>query len=152
MKVSQIASGIYQSAKSAAAKAGSKWDWRKEWQKAMKAAWKQIINTFKEAIVVMVEIAKEIRIRIETSAYNARRYGKPWIARVDKDMDFSFGRFFGDDSKGVTEVTAAVGSIIASGQKDFRKPKNSAPAYYKVLVDGSLEAMEKAEAYKHLNP
>lgn len=39
MKVSEIASDIYQSAK---LNCYGVWNWRKEWAKAMKAAWRQV--------------------------------------------------------------------------------------------------------------
>lgn len=58
MKVSQIASGIYQAKKAAA---GKKWNWKKEWKDAMKAAWAQVINKVKEAVVMLT--ARQIAVR-----------------------------------------------------------------------------------------
>lgn len=45
MKTSQVASQIYQAAKKAAA--GKNWNWKQEWQNAMKAAWKQVVADVK---------------------------------------------------------------------------------------------------------
>jgi hypothetical protein len=57
-KLSQIASGIYQAAKKAATGA---WDWKAEWKNAMKAAWEQVINKVKEAVVMLT--AKQVAVR-----------------------------------------------------------------------------------------
>jgi hypothetical protein len=46
MTVSAIASSIYQAAKSAGK---GVWNWRMEWSKAMKQAWRKVMNTIKTA-------------------------------------------------------------------------------------------------------
>ena len=79
-------------------------------------------------------------IQRETSSYNDRRYGKPWIARVDfsanHNGEFIWGAWIGDPGdSGLLEIEAEVGDIIARGQKDFRKPKNSAPDWYQVVAE-----------------
>jgi len=98
-----------------------------------------------------------MKITIETSSYNERRYGKPWIAIVDFSAstkgDFDWGEWAGDHyngGEGVLEITAAPGDIIARGQKDNRKPKNSAPNFYFVTPRGELENIgDKGAAYRH---
>lgn len=95
------------------------------------------------------------RIEISTNPYNQRRCGKPWIARVDFSIDprgeFKWGTWIGDalnGSEGLLIIDAAEGDIIASGQKDHRQPRNSAPDYYQV-VDGQLVPVAtRAAAYK----
>jgi hypothetical protein len=84
-----------------------------------------------------------MEITINTTSYNERRYGKPWIAVVDystnRKGDFKFGDWVGKiGGEGECYVTAEPGDIIAHGQKDFRKPRNSAPDYYFVEADGTL--------------
>jgi hypothetical protein len=78
-----------------------------------------------------------MKISIETAAYNERRYGKPWIAKVDFSQqsqgEFLWGKWIGDiGCSGLLEVEAEEGDIVATGQKDFRKPSNSAPEWYQV--------------------
>lgn len=104
-----------------------------------------------------------MEIRIETTSYNHRRYGKPWVANVDFSQstkgDFSWGDWTGDHyngGEGVLTITANPGEIIAQGQKDFRKPRNSAPVFFVVNADGGLDSAgkysgggDKGEAYKY---
>ncbi len=82
-------------------------------------------------------------ITIPTSSYNDRRYGKPWIAVVDFSSEpngkFLWGIWCGSNGEeGELSVTATAGDIIARGQKDFRKPRNSAPLWALVGADGDL--------------
>lgn len=82
------------------------------------------------------------KIGIETDSYNERRYGKPWIAVVVFDDPtkpaFNFGTWVGDKGySGVLEISAKRGDIIARGQKDLRKPSNSAPTYY--IYDDTID-------------
>ena len=84
-----------------------------------------------------------MEIRIETSSYNEKRYGKPWIAMVDfaasANGEMIFGNWVGTPGyDGVLLLDATPGDIVARGQKDFRNPKYSAPTYYIVGADGQL--------------
>lgn len=98
-----------------------------------------------------------MEIRIETAGYNERRYGRPWIAKVDFSQstkgDFSWGDWAGDHyngGEGVLTINATPGDIIARGQKDARTPRNSAPVFYAVMPDGSLDRLgDKGAAYKY---
>jgi hypothetical protein len=95
-----------------------------------------------------------ITITRKTHEYNEKRYSKPWIAKVDfstPDIDFSWGRWVGDEGEaGLLELDCEIGDIIATGQKDYRKPKNSKPTYYLVEEGGVLKEFEsKVEAYEH---
>ena len=99
-----------------------------------------------------------IRIELETREYNTRRYGKPWIAKVDFSQnpkgDFSFGDWIGDaGSEGILRlININPGDIIAKGQKDTYKPAYSAPKYFLVGESGELTEISKATAYKMANP
>ena len=93
-----------------------------------------------------------MELTIDTSSYNEKRYGKPWIANVDfasgAKPNYSFGEWIGqpgDEGKLILHVEP--GAIVARGQKDFRG-KNSAPSYYAVTADGELEPVSKVEAYE----
>jgi len=97
-----------------------------------------------------------MEIKIETSSYNEKRYSKPWVARVDFSTnpkgDFKFGDWVGDHSngsEGLLVINAEVNDVIATGQKDYRNAKYSAPSFYYVTETGELESFDgKADAYK----
>lgn len=95
-----------------------------------------------------------MEIRIEASSYNEKRYGTPWVAKVDFTAaprgEMVFGNWIGTPGhEGVLVLDAAPGDIVARGQKDFRNPKNSAATYYIVGADGQLERVgSKGDAYK----
>ena len=97
-----------------------------------------------------------MKIEIETGSYNQRRYSKPWIARVDfttnSQGDFKFGEWIGDASNGsagLLEIDVEPGDIIAKGQKDFRKPRNSAPDWFVAGPDAKLVSLPgKVEALR----
>ena len=91
----------------------------------------------------------------ETSSYNERRYGQPWIAKVDfsdTKGNFSFGDWTGDKwngGEGVLSIEANTGDIIATGQNDMRKPRNSAPDFFVMTEAGNLDSLgDKGAAYK----
>ena len=97
-----------------------------------------------------------MRITEETRTYNQRRFSKPWIAIVD--FSDPKGKFdFGDCSgnhyngvEGVLSINANIGDIIATGQKDHRQPRNSAPKFFVVTSDSTLEDIgDKGAAYKY---
>lgn len=98
-----------------------------------------------------------MHIEQTTSSYNERRYSKPWIARVDFSQnpngDFKWGNWVGDHSngtEGILMIEASENDIVATGQKDFRKPKNSAPEWYFVDSVGNLMTLDsKADAYRY---
>jgi len=98
-----------------------------------------------------------MKIISETGSYNHRRYGKPWIAKVDFSEstkgEFVFGDWTGDHyngGEGVLTIDANPGDIVAIGQKDFRKPSNSAAEFSVVGVDGGMEDIgDKGNAYKY---
>jgi len=97
-----------------------------------------------------------MKITIETSSYNQRRMGKPWIAKVDFTTpkgDFTWGDWIGDHyngGEGVLSINANPGDIIATGQKDNRQPKNSAPGFFVVMTTGDLDKIgDKGAAYKY---
>ena len=86
-----------------------------------------------------------MKITRETSSYNERRYGRPWIAKVviteaKPGGEFLWGQWIGDSSNGgegeLILDNIEAGDIYARGQKDLRKPRNSAPNYYVLGADG----------------
>jgi len=98
-----------------------------------------------------------ITITLKTNSFNARRYGKPWIALVtfgkDGKANYTWGNWLGtidrgNGSDGELVITAAEGDIVADGHKDFRKG-NSNIDYWQVR-NGELVHLDggKAEAYK----
>jgi len=96
-------------------------------------------------------------IRRETSSYNQRRYGRPWIAKVvikDGTLSYQWGQWIGDHSNGsegllvLTDVTP--GTVYAQGQRDTRTLANSAPEFFVLGADGSDKYISKSEAYKLL--
>lgn len=98
-----------------------------------------------------------MQININTQSYNDRRYSSPWIAIVDfsenPNGDFAFGNWIGRKGEaGILQIESAPGQIVAKGQKDYRKPKNSTTEFFIVQSDGTLsEAITKAEAYTHFS-
>ncbi len=96
-----------------------------------------------------------MEITIETDSYNHRRMGKPWIAKVDfstPEGKYLWGDWTGDHRNGgagILLINANPGDIIARGQKDNRKPRNSAPDFF-VAANGNLNALgDKGAAYKY---
>lgn len=97
-----------------------------------------------------------MKIEIDTSSYNCRRYGKPWIAKIQLEgnkLNFHFGSWIGDPgSEGVLVLeNMEPGDFFARGQKDFRKPKNSIPDYYQLSETGRGIETTKAAIYKALS-
>lgn len=98
-----------------------------------------------------------MQITIETESYNERRYSKPWIAKVNFSEsvkgNFSWGDWAGDHyngSNGVLSINVNPGDIVATGQKDFRKSRNSTPEFYVVNSNGELDRLgNKGDAYKY---
>jgi hypothetical protein len=94
-----------------------------------------------------------MQITIETGSYNERRYGKPWIAKVEFDASgntsFSFGNWVGSPGyEGELVIDAERGDIVARGQKDHRKG-NGYTTYYIVDENGDLDEVgSKGSAYK----
>lgn len=80
-----------------------------------------------------------MRIEIETGAYN----GRPWIAAVTFDdagkAGMVFGQWIGSDGeRGRLILCAEPGTIVARGQRDYRRPANSDTDYYILDNDGEL--------------
>lgn len=113
-----------------------------------------------------------MKIQIDTQSYNEKRYGRPWIANVTftsaSKADFQFGEWCGTPGcSGLLEIETEPGSVIAVGQKDFRKQANSAPRFFVVPaeISGTVESertsaleeagfnqISKKDAYLLLNP
>jgi hypothetical protein len=96
----------------------------------------------------------DIEISIETSSYNERRYGRPWIAVVSLDASrkevFNFGTWLGSQGcAGLLMVKAQPMDVIAKGQHDYRKVRNSAARYGYVDNNGEIEwCSSKIQAFR----
>ena len=97
-----------------------------------------------------------MKIQIVTGSYNARRYSKPWIARVDftdPKGTFSFGEWTGQHyggtgSEGILHIEAEPGDIVCHGQKDYRV-HNGQPEFDQILSDGTVKPLgSKVDAFR----
>ena len=97
--------------------------------------------------------AQKMRITYTYSAYNHRRYQRPWIARITAwpvggRPKLEWGRYLGNHeigSGGEAEIMAQPGDIVRSGQKDYRGG-NSNNDWLIVEADGSLRKISETEA------
>ena len=94
-----------------------------------------------------------INFTLKTSRYNERRYGKPWIAKLNFDNsikgDFQFKDWLGDPGCSGQFIVedCKEGDCFAIGQKDHRK--NYGCRIYVVLdKNGDLYKIDKITARK----
>jgi hypothetical protein len=98
--------------------------------------------------------AQPVRVCLSFPAYNQRRDGKPWIARVTAwpvggRPELEWGRYLGTDNGGECELMAAPGELIRWGQKDHRRPDKSLSRWGVVdpAADGNVrDVADEAEA------
>jgi hypothetical protein len=96
-----------------------------------------------------------MRVTDEFPEYNARRYGKPWIARVvrwdiGEHPELKFGYYNGNENGGRVEIEAEEGDIVKVGRKDYRKPRSTYNRFHIVKKDGALlrcSAQQAREAW-----
>lgn len=91
-----------------------------------------------------------MNITIETAIYNEKRYGKPYIGKVNlaDGKVASWGNWIGTPGNaGMLEIDALPGDVLIKGQKDNRG-NNGTPDYALVQADGSIEYMSKVDAIK----
>jgi len=93
-----------------------------------------------------------MRLTIKTEPYNDRRYGKPYIARMDFSSspqgEVSWGDWVGQPGEeGVLVLEAEPGDVIMVGQKDNRNSRKSVPDYYIVAEGCGDEAMNGIEEF-----
>lgn len=96
------------------------------------------------------KVPSPLRVAVKFGGYNARRYGKPWIARVASwpvggQPDLLFGSYVGDSCGGEAEVPALPGDIVRWGQKDHRGSRSEA-FFGVVLEDGTIEKVSPVKA------
>lgn len=94
--------------------------------------------------------AQKIRYAEKFGAYNARRYSRPWIARVSAwpvggKAELEWGSYCGDDSGGEVEIMARPGDIIRYGQKDTRGNGGSSE-WAIAQADGALSTVDQPTA------
>lgn len=91
-----------------------------------------------------------MKLSINTPSYNEKRYGKPYIGRVNPadGKVAAWGNWIGTPgNSGFLEIDASPGDVIIEGQKDNRG-NNGTPNYGVVQADGSVDYIGKAEAIK----
>jgi hypothetical protein len=93
--------------------------------------------------------AQLMKITITTSSYNEKRFGKPYVAKLDTNGNVvEWGQWIGTPGdEGFLEIECALGDVVMHGQKDYRGNKGR-PDYALVLSDGSLQYMTKADAVR----
>lgn len=91
-------------------------------------------------------------------AFNERRYGNPWVARVTKDAKIDFSEKIGGYTGGYQKGEAGDlyinaprdGEIYAYGQKDYRKTRSS-ELEYAIYVNGMFEDLDKGNLVCAIN-
>ncbi len=91
-----------------------------------------------------------MRIAVKYGAYNARRYGRPWIGKITNwpvggKPEMEWGRYIGTDDGGEAEIEAQPGDIIRTGQKDNRG-NNTIAEWAVAKEDGNIEYIDATEA------
>lgn len=99
----------------------------------------------------------EYNVTMHFGGYNARRYSKPWGAVITRStaggFQYSFaGHWWGDDDEGgIVEIPGVCpGTVVAFGQKDNRKPRNTENDWYVVRPNGSLQFVTRSQARQYL--
>ena len=92
-----------------------------------------------------------MRITFERRGYNARRYGKPWIAvvtdwQIGKRPEVRWGHNF---TYNIAEVDAEPGAVIRYGQKDYRRSWQSENEWAVVSENGTLIDVTPKYAREH---
>ncbi|WP_418972668.1 hypothetical protein [Allofournierella sp.] len=90
-------------------------------------------------------------------SFNPRRYGNPWIARVDETGRINFksavgsytGRYGAGEAGDLYLYAPVEGQIYAYGQKDYRG-SNTAKEYVQ-YIDGKLVPVATTELVQALN-
>ena len=88
-----------------------------------------------------------MQVEIQTDIYNEKRYGKPWIAKVEFEengkANYNFGHFVGQKGEVGTLILEDVfpGDIVARGQKDHRAARAKSPTYFIINPNGELERL-----------
>ena len=90
-----------------------------------------------------------MRITVTFPAYNSKRYGKPWIAKVTdwpigKAPALEFGALVGLTA----EIAAEPGAVVRWGQRDYRG-NNTQREWGVVLDDGTIAERTNEECRAH---
>lgn len=95
-----------------------------------------------QSALAALQTNQPIRVTVEFSSYNEKRYSRPWIAKITSwpvggKPTVEWGNFVGSDSGGEGEIMARPGDIVRWGQKDNRG--NGTRAYWGVVQsDGTI--------------
>ena len=98
----------------------------------------------------------KILVAVDTHPYNPRRYGRPWIAKVELDgsrLSYSeWGTWIGSNgSDGRLELSVEPGTVIAHGQRDTRNSTGTTNDLGVVQQDGTISPLRsKIEAVDYL--
>jgi hypothetical protein len=109
-----------------------------------------LIEAAKAELASRSTVAAAKRVSNHYGSYNARRMGRPWIARITSwpvggRPELEFGSYLGDDKGGDVEIMARPGDIIRDGQKDNRG--NTGYNDWSVVeADYTLRSVTQAEA------
>ena len=112
----------------------------------------QLIANAKAALAARRGETPTVRVGVEFDGYNARRYGRPWIAKVVEwpvggKPALEWGAYIGSSSGGEVEILAKPGDIIRYGQKDNRG--NGTTARWAIVKEtGELDLISEREARK----
>lgn len=81
-------------------------------------------------------------LTLDMTRGDRRLWGEPWIAKVQRsngqrpEYDFSQGSY--DLATETLSIPCKPGEVIAYGQKNFRKPKDTIHRVQRMLDDGSM--------------
>lgn len=113
-----------------------------------------------EEVKRLAELAKLAAKRLETGywereteAYNERRHGAPWCAKVTFPDGPKPVYEWGDSTAkwgkpGLLRVACRPGECIAWGQKDLRRPGNGTHHILAMNADGRMREVDKTEAFR----
>lgn len=87
-----------------------------------------------------------VTVSIPVQSYNARRYGKPWVAHITEfsgrpTLDFVSQAFNGNDQGGELILQAEVGEVFKAGQKDLRG-NNTENNFLVARPDGTADKLD----------
>ncbi len=94
---------------------------------------------------------EKITVTKSWGSYNARRYGRPWAARITAfngapTLEFIAGAYNGNDDGGEIVVTGEIGEVVKIGQKDYRGNNTDNDFYVIANSDGAGPKLKYIES------